>query len=149
MSSLSKQGENPKTPVKTRLIAIAVWAFLIFWLTGMTAGMTAGICRKPQADPAKVERYCTISLTAGSIFPGESHKRAFLFLYRGIARAKLGLLEEARTDMARAIRDSGVHGAYVRGIYKTQERHIRLLERGRAEPEGTPARELFEEFLVR
>ena len=142
---------NPpeKTLLRGRLIAVAVWVFLVIWVTGMLAGLAAGTCRKPDKAPVKVERFCTISITAGSVFPGQARKRARLYLNRGIARAKLGKLDKALADMARAIRDVQLRIADGPEGIRRDPYKFAIVSRVADEPEGSPARVLFEEALAR
>lgn len=92
--------------MRQKFLAVLISVFLIFWCVGLVAGFTAGGCRQPRMDAAKKVNYCTVSITLGSILPGESGKRSILFLERAIALSKLQRHAEAASDMQRAIHDA-------------------------------------------
>ena len=78
--------------------AVCIWAFLAFWLAGMTAGITAGACLKERIAPGKRLVHCNVTISAGALSRalGDPKPRyATIFLERGLLRAELG-----RTDLA-------------------------------------------------
>ena len=94
---------------KTWAIAIFVWVFLLIWLGGMTAGITASACRNDRYEGTKKLRFCNISLVAGAwsdVFPTERAKGSIIHLEKGIALSQIGRDDEALEAFERAIRDA-------------------------------------------
>ena len=85
--------------------ALAINLFPLVWLIGMAAGITAGGCRK-KTEPSKKLTFCNLTITLGSIFPGESAKRSILNFERGVALSQLGREDEALKNFRRAILDA-------------------------------------------
>ena len=88
------------------MVVIAICAFLVVWIVGMTAGLTAAGCRNKHRDSDKKISLCNISIAVGSVFPGEAGKRSILYLERGIALANLGREADAYEDFKRALNDA-------------------------------------------
>ena len=89
--------------------AIFAVCFMVLWLSGMTAGLTAGACRKDRYQGEKKLRYCNISLSAGFWIDHSSvdrAKRSILHLERGIALSQLGKDEDARLAFEQAVIDA-------------------------------------------
>ena len=106
---MEKSTEAQNTSFKSWAKAIFIWAFLFVWLSGMTAGLTAGACRNDRYEGAKKLRFCNISLTAGAwmkMFPVERSKRAIIQLEWGIALSQLGREENAVEAFEIALRDA-------------------------------------------
>ena len=74
----------------------------------MTAGLTAAGCRDKHRDNDKKLTLCNISITVGSVFPGEAGKRSILHLERGIALTSLGREADAYEDFQRALNDASI-----------------------------------------
>lgn len=72
----------------------------------MTAGLTAAGCRNKHRDIDKKLTLCDISITVGSVFPGEAGKRSILYFERGVALASLGREADAYEDFKRALNDA-------------------------------------------
>lgn len=85
--------------------ALAINLFLLFWIIGMTAGISASGCRN-KTEPSTKLKYCNLTITAGSIFPGEAARRSILYFERGTALGQLDRKNEAVHDFRRAIRDA-------------------------------------------
>jgi len=95
-----------KNIAKKWAFAIFVWLFIVIWVAGMFAGITAQACRNERNDGVKKLRFCNLSIIAGSLLPGAAGKRSILFLERGIAHAQLDASDKATMDMARALSDA-------------------------------------------
>lgn len=112
---------NPSR-IRTRAYAIFISAFLCVWLSGMTAGLMAGVCRNDRYEGAKKLRFCNISLTAGAwmnAFPTERAKRAIIHLERGIALSQIGQEEEAREAFDKALREAWAKpGSWEQGLHQ-------------------------------
>ena len=105
---MEQRTEVKPSKLKTWAYAIIIWIFLCAWLSGMTAGLTAGACRNDRYEGAKKLQFCNISLTAGSwmkLLPIERAKGAIIQLERGIALSQVGKEEEAVEAFDRALRD--------------------------------------------
>ena len=85
--------------------ALVINLFLLFWIVGMTAGMSAGGCRK-KTEPSKKLGYCNVTIVSGAIVPGSAERRSILYFERGIALSQLDRMTEASRDFRRAILDS-------------------------------------------
>lgn len=97
------------------LIVIYVGLFITVWLTAMTTGRMASLCRNPDKPAETRIRGCNISIPLGSLFPGDGHKLGSLYLERGILRANIGQTELARADMTEAL-DRTTYGEPHRAI---------------------------------
>lgn len=109
---MSESRQNNRSSLKTRVIAVLVWAFLLLWLSGMTAALTSTGCVRDRYDGAKKLRYCNISITAGawsSVSAVERAKRSRLRLEKGIALSRLGEPEKAEESFSKAWRDAKAH----------------------------------------
>lgn len=95
-----------KRSAKKWAFAIFVWLFLVVWLTGMFASITAQACRNEFNEGAKKLRFCNSSILARSLLPGGANKGSIIYLERGIAHAQLGARDNAREDMVRALIDA-------------------------------------------
>ena len=101
--------DRTRQPNKFRktAIAIAVWAFLLFWIVGMTAGMTASTCRNADNPPERIVRFRNVSLAAGSLLPIEKQRRAVLFAARARGLAEYGGL---LSDYSRQLEQRWIKG---------------------------------------
>ena len=77
------------------VITIFIGLFIMVWLTMMTTALTGALCGNPDKPDAKRLRGCNISIPLGNLLPGDDHKKASLYLQRGILRANAGA-----TDLA-------------------------------------------------
>ena len=120
------RGRVEASRFRTWAMAIFAWAFLIFWISGLTAALTGAACGKDRYEGAKKLRFCTISLVASRGFelsPVQKAKGAFLHLERGIALAQLEREEEARIAFARAIENArGADGPWGEQLRERMDR---------------------------
>jgi hypothetical protein len=103
------QPSSGSSSFKKWAYALFAFCFMFVWLSGMTAGLTAGACRKDRYQGEKKLRYCNISLAAGFLSDLSSIDRAkgsILHLERGIALSQLGRDVEARIEFEQAIVDA-------------------------------------------
>lgn len=101
--------DTQKSKFKTWATTTFVCAFLFVWLSGMTAGMMAGACRKDHYEGAKKLRFCNISLAAGAWMKFSTLERAKgsrIELERGIALSQLGKVEQAVEAFEEALRNA-------------------------------------------
>ena len=115
---------NARSSPKTWAISVFAVIFLSIWLSGMTAGLMAGACRKEIYEGEKKLRFCNISLTAAAwskVFPIERAKGSILHLERGIALTQIGRYDEAGDAFRTAILGSRA----VRGDWE-RDLHIRM-----------------------
>lgn len=155
------------------LIVICVCLFIAFWLTAMTTALTGALCTNPDRPAEKRLRGCNISIPLGKLIPGDGHKRGSVYLERGIIRANMGETELARADMAEALdratygephRAIQMWGEFVRQTQQTMRDRdkgsrlyrrnpgiwfARLFERIQAEPQGSPAKRIWAEFVIK
>ena len=106
---MEKRAEAKKSKFKAWAYAIFIWAFLCVWLSGMTAGLTAGACRNDRYEGAKKLRFCNISLAAGAWLDFstlERAKRSRIELERGIALSQMGEAEQAVEAFYEALRNA-------------------------------------------
>ena len=116
---------NARSSPKTWAVSVFAVIFFSFWLSGMTAGLMAGACRKEIYEGEKKLRFCNISLTAAAwskVLPIERAKGSILHLERGIALSQIGRDDEARDAFRTAILDArAVRGSWERNL------HIRMI----------------------
>lgn len=112
--------------IKSWAIAIFVWAFLLIWLCGMTAGITAGACRDDRYEGQNKLRFCSISHVAGvwsGVFPTERARGPIIHLERGIALSQIGWEDEALEAFERTIRDAHAkRGTCVQALHQRMAR---------------------------
>lgn len=132
----AQQNAN-KSRAKQVAVAIAVTLFLMAWLSGMTAGLTASACRSDRYEKAQKLRFCSISRVAGAwmdIMPLERAKRSIIVLERGLAMVQLGKMDKARDDFEKALQDArSKPGAAGRPGYWEIGLHTRMTRLGNPE----------------
>ena len=95
--------------LKIWVISVFAVTFATFWLSGMTAGLMAGACRREIYEGEKKLRFCNISLAAvawSDVFRIERAKRSIIHLERGIALVQIGRDDDARDAFRTAILDA-------------------------------------------
>lgn len=126
----------PWPRLKRWLSAILISLFLLFWISGFTAGLMAAACKKDRHEAEKKVRYCSISLAAGAwadVLPLERARRSMIRLERAIALAQTRRTDEARVDFKRAIdvmlssRVSGLQKDHMRRISRLEDKQIEEL----------------------
>lgn len=96
---------NPGAKMKPYLVALVSAAILLIWVPMMAASLTASTCENGKYDEAKRLRFCNFAIPVSGVtlFATEPHKRASMFLERGILLANKGETEAAYADMKRAL----------------------------------------------
>lgn len=157
------------------VITIFIGLFIMVWLTMMMTALTGALCGNPDKPDAKRLRGCNISIPLGNLLPGENHKKASLYLQRGILRANAGATDLARADMAEAL-DRATRGQphraiqiwaeaqrYQQDIKDAWKRGERPMMQGRdsyswvaelflrilTEPAGSPAKRIWAEVVMK
>ena len=91
-------------PSLKKIAAVSlVTVFTVLWISGLVAGLTAGACQNPIYHGKKKQRYCSITILAGSILSKNDPRRAILYLERGIAFSELGQADKSIADFRRAL----------------------------------------------
>ena len=101
--------EPSRVSLKTWVYAIFVVAFVTLWLSGMTAGLIANMCRGDRYEGSKKLQFCNISLTAGAwtrVSTVDRAKGSIIQLERGIALTQLGQENEAIKAFEKALLDA-------------------------------------------
>lgn len=98
--------------------------FMLVWLSGMTAGLTAAACRDGDDPPEQRLRNCTISMTVGAwmhVSRTERAKGAIVDLERAIALFDLGRVDEAEAAFALARRNASPGGRHAARLEERME----------------------------
>ena len=173
MSSFQPMPPKRRPSLLLRAKIIYVCLFMVVWLTALTAGHWSQSCRNPDKSVATRLRGCNIAISLRNLFPGERQKLASAYLERGILRANTGETELARADMAEAL-DRATDGQADRAIeiwaaaVKQKQETIRdrnkgprpyrdnpgawlarLFARMQAEPDGSPAKRIWAEVVIK
>ncbi len=85
--------------------ALVYSAFTFLFVAELTTGLSASACRNYFYHGERKLRFCTISLTVGSILPHDAAKRSIIYVERGIALSELGRTEDAISDFRHALDD--------------------------------------------